>query len=217
LVSATPKTGNDVFPLRADSLAYAPDATALASVVEKMSEVVIWKVAPVEQHSVRRSDAELQALWSDLASPDAGKAYQAINALGLSPAQTVPMLQRHLQAPPADPRVERLLKEMDSNQFNVRQQAEAELAKLGLAALPALASALQQKPALEMRQRLERLVEQSQTLTQALRAVHVLERTGTPEAKQMLEGLAKNSKIPRLADEAKASLGQLSKRDTGRP
>jgi hypothetical protein len=50
-----------------------------------------------------------------------------------------------------------------------------------------------------------------------LRAIEVLERLGTPEARQALETLAKGVPEARLTQEAKASLERLAKRSIARP
>ena len=46
----------------------------------------------------------------------------------------------------------------------------------------------------------------------ALRAVEVLEHVGTPEARQVLEGLTQGAPEARLTQEAKASLERLARR-----
>jgi hypothetical protein len=51
--------------------------------------------------------------------------------------------------------VDRLLADLDSDRFAVRQQAEAELEKMGWMVEPALCKALESKPSLEMRRRIE--------------------------------------------------------------
>ena len=59
--------------------------------------------------------------------------------------------------------------------------------------------------------RLERGPLSPETL-RALRAVEVLERLGTPEAKRCLEGLAKGVPAAPQTREARAALGRLANR-----
>jgi cell division septum initiation protein DivIVA len=73
------------------------------------------------------------------------------------------------------------------------------------------------QPSPELQQRIQQLLEQLETVPsaerlQALRAVEVLEIAGTPEARQLLEVLAKGAPEARLTQEAKASLERLTKR-----
>jgi hypothetical protein len=60
---------------------------------------------------------------------------------------------------PADAeRIQQLLGQLAADDFPTRQRADQELEKLGLAALPALREALAQNQGLEMKQRVERLI-----------------------------------------------------------
>jgi hypothetical protein len=61
---------------------------------------------------------------------------------------------------PADPqRIAKLITDLDSEQFQVREKASQELEKMGEAAEPALLKALAGRPSEEARKRLERLVD----------------------------------------------------------
>jgi hypothetical protein len=63
------------------------------------------------------------------------------------------------KVPPADAAlVARLIKELDSNEFAVREKASAELTKLGARAEPALRKAMADRPPLEVTQRLQALL-----------------------------------------------------------
>ncbi len=73
-----------------------------------------------------------------------------------------------------------------------------------------------------MRRRIEALMEKLRAVTRpealrALRAVAVLEDIATPEARQLLETLAKGAPEARLTQEAKASLTRLAKQRTTGP
>jgi hypothetical protein len=110
--------------------------------------------------------------------------------------------------------------DLDTNQFAVRESAKQELEKLGEIAAPACRKALEQKPSVEARRRLEALLEKqsrewqnpSSERLRTLRAVEVLEHIGTPEARQVLETLAKGAPEARLTQEAAESLQRLSRR-----
>ena len=85
---------------------------------------------------------------------------------------------------------------------------ESELADL---AEPALLAALHDKPSVEKRRRVEDLLKRldasvSPELLRGVRAVEVLESLGTPEARQVLQTLAKGAAEARLTREANAAL-----------
>jgi hypothetical protein len=68
-------------------------------------------------------------------------------------------------------------------------------------------------PALEMRQRLEQLLEKRDAAHVRLgRAVQVLEYTGDQQARKLLDQLAQGPPAARLTQEAKAALERLSRR-----
>src|SRR5262249_49925638 len=90
-------------------------------------------------------------------------------------------------------------------------------------AAPALRRALGGRPALEVRKRLEGLLEKALLRPptgpelQALRAVEALEKIASPEARQVLRGLAKGAPEARLTREAMAALGRLTRRPVSSP
>jgi RNA polymerase sigma factor (sigma-70 family) len=166
--------------------------------------------------------SELEALWDDLAAEDAARAFRAVQRLAAAPAHAVPFLARRLRpAEPADSkRVARLIADLDSDQFRVREAAGAELEQLGEAGTGACQEALNGRPSAEVRRRLEALLDRqrgqqwypSADRRRAARAPEVLERADTPEARQLLGRLARGVAEAYLTREAKASLERLSKR-----
>ena len=82
-----------------------------------------------------------------------------------------------------------LVADLDRDTFAVREKASQELEKLGESVVGALRAKLADRPALELRQRLERLLDKfdgkglSAEQLRAVRAVQVLEHMGTAEAK----------------------------------
>jgi hypothetical protein len=113
--------------------------------------------------------------------------------------------------------------DLDDRRFAVRERAVRELKALGEPAVPALRQALRGGPALETRRRAEQLLEGllrvpiTGEALRSLRAVEVLERVGTAEAKGVLERLAGGEPEARLTCEAKASLNRLGRRSFGIP
>jgi RNA polymerase sigma factor (sigma-70 family) len=180
-----------------------------------------------DKKSTRRADKEadspvakeLEALWIALASEDAGKAYEAITALAKAPKEAVPFLQERLLVPPPPPpdpqRLSQLIADLASTTFAVRQKATEELEKVAKAAEAALGKALAQNPSLEVRRRLERLLERLKTPSgdelRQVRAIQALEYAGTPEAKRVLETLARRADGAPATREAQGSVERLLK------
>jgi len=105
-----------------------------------------------------------------------------------------------------------LLADLGGPQFTVRQKATKELDELGEAAMTAYQSALAARPTLEVRQRLEALVEKRlKERRHTLRALEVLERCGTSDARQVFETLAKGAPGASLTVDAQAALARLAK------
>src|SRR5262249_19930441 len=119
---------------------------------------------------------------------------------------------------PADPkRLAQLLIDLDSKRFELRRQAQSELEGLGEVAEPALRKALGGNPSLDVRQRVERLLDNlSGQVPQAgqlgeLRAVELLELMGSSEAQQLLRALAMGAPEARLTREARSAIRRLTR------
>jgi hypothetical protein len=104
-------------------------------------------------------------------------------------------------------RVAALVRSLDADEFRQRESAYEELEKLKEAAEPALREALEAKPSPEVRRRLAELLEKtSGEWLRTRRAVEALELSGSPEARQVLEALARGAAGARLTREATAAL-----------
>jgi hypothetical protein len=112
---------------------------------------------------------------------------------------------------------------LDSDRFETREQASAELQRLGEQAEPALRKAMAAKPSLEASRRLRALLDRVERRTpsaeqlHALRAVEVLEHIGSPEAQRVLQTLAEGAPEAMLTREAKAALVRLAHRSNTAP
>jgi RNA polymerase sigma factor (sigma-70 family) len=206
---------------RVTKLLFAENGRALVSAGTDTTALV-WDLtglrAQGEHSEQKRIPSDLEDLWTALADSNGTKAYQAIWQLAATPGRTVKFLREHLHpAEPADEKtLGRLVADLDGPAYPVRERATRELSKLERLAESALRKALAGQPSPELRQRIQQLLEQLETVPsaerlQALRAVEVLEIAGTPEARQLLEVLAKGAPEARLTQEAKASLERLTK------
>lgn len=196
----------------ATAIAFAPDGRRLATGLFDTTTLV-WDMTALAYSK------DLARLWSDLAGPDDSRAYAALCTMEQRvTSEVVAFLKKQL--PPAkspDPQLlKKLLLDLDSDQFTVREAAARDLDALAEQAAPLVRQLLAGKPSLEVRKRLEtslsraKLLRPGQTL-RAVRAVEILERIGTAEAKQMLQELAGGAAEARLTQEAKAAVQRLAK------
>jgi hypothetical protein len=111
-------------------------------------------------------------------------------------------------------RVQELLRQLDDQQFRVRDSATSELLRMGDHIVPALDQALAAKPPLETARRLQSLRSKLTGMTlhgerlRCYRAIEVLEMIGTPQARQMLQTLAAGAPGALLTTSARAALGR---------
>jgi hypothetical protein len=171
---------------------------------------------PVQPQTIDRPAKLLEAAWEVMASTESAKGVQGC-AIVYGSKQAVTFLKEQLKVkvPEVDEkRLAQLIADLDSDSFEAREKASAELAELGLAALPALQKAVKDTESMEVRMRAQRLLDKSKdspVLVQAKRGLEVLVALRTPEAKELLETLAKGPEKDWLTAEAKEAVGRLAK------
>ncbi|HKI35235.1 MAG TPA: PQQ-binding-like beta-propeller repeat protein [Gemmataceae bacterium] len=184
---------------------------------------VVWDVSrlvPPRREATKLTEAQLTALWHELAGENAAEGYRAVGrAVAAGPQAVAPLRERLEQSAGVDgKRIASLIADLDSDEFDTRERATKELELIGVKAVPALRKALDGSPSAEVRQRTEGLLKkldgpmavgQQQRLARALEA---LEAIGAPEAVKALEALAKRGANDELGQEAKAALERLAKR-----
>src|SRR5207245_11539520 len=126
------------------------------------TSALVWDLSRIRPapHPLRELNAaEIEMQWAALPGQDAAKAFEAMLTLLASPTEAVVFLAKRLEpAPRIDGKLlDKLIADLDSGQFKVRQQASAELLKLDDRALPAIDNALAATPPLEAKKRLEDL------------------------------------------------------------
>ncbi len=200
----------------AEVLALSPDGRTLAT-GHADSTILLWD-ATLRGAARPLMAAQAEACWADLTGADAARAYAAVWRLADDPRRAVALLAGRLApiAPPPAELLQRLLRDLGSDAFAVRQPAERQLRQLGERAEPALREALRQERTIEPKRRTEALLAAlspagllSGEALRALRAVHVLEHAGTAEARQLLERVAGGVPTARLTREAAAALARL--------
>ncbi len=211
-----------------ESLDFAPDGKHLAS-AGMDTTILVWDLsdltARIPKPPANLSERELEALWNDLASDDAARAYRAIGALAASPARSVDLLRRRLHPPqpPDAGRLARLIAALDDDQFAVREKAVEELSALGEWAEAPLRVAQAGKSSAESRRRIAKLLDEiaagsitPETL-RAIRAVELLERLATPPARELLRTFAAGTPGTRLTREAQETLQRLARANARPP
>jgi hypothetical protein len=185
--------------------------------------ILIWNAErPPSAKLPALTDQELKALWRNLASAQAPRAYEAAAVMISRPEQAVAFVKQTLAPPPVLPaaRVDQFIQELDDEQFTVRQRAAKELEALGDRAEEALRKALKRENAsVESHRRITELINRLDAgaipfeKLQRIRGTTVLERIATPDASRLLEHLADLESEAWFHHEVQASLKRLRARD----
>jgi hypothetical protein len=163
----------------------------------------------------------VQALNSDKAAEGYRAVWELARAGDGATAWLAKQLPTFKPVPPA--RLRRLLARLGSDDYEEREEASAELEKLGFAAEDALRKLVSRKAdpearrrARELLARLERAAGEQHWLLFG-RALEALEQAGTPAARNALRVLAGRGAGLRLRREARAACRRLERLDGKRP
>jgi WD40 repeat protein len=204
------------------ALAFSPDGKRLATGGADTT-ALIWDLTgwltEGKRPEGKLTAAEFEQAWTDLANADARKAYLALWALAADPEQTLARLRERLRPAAAvdSKRVQRLIADLDSEEFLVRQKASEELARFGAQVVPLLKKILEGDPSTEVRQRIEALLDkQTKVVTSPearrdRRGMEVLEQIDTPAAEMWLKRLASGAPESWITVQARAALGRRGK------
>jgi WD40 repeat protein len=205
-------------------LAFSPDGKTLVSGHEE-GYLLAWDVSSVSpfksSESRKATKEEWESWWADLAAEDTRKAGVAIWKWVDADSQAVGFLRDRLKpapGPPAD-KMKQWIADLNSNEFQRREEATRQLADLQELALPALKEFLKGKPSAEQRRRIEGLLEPSLLVKspdkkREFRSVQVLERIGNSESRVLLGELAKGAPEASLTINAKAAADRLDRKTT---
>ena len=145
---------------------FSPDGRRLATAGNDESSVLIWDVAGVVNRPfpavARPSAADLKGWWAELLEPSPDKAYKAIWRFAATPEQALPYLASAIRPiKSSEPAVvARWIKELDSDEFKIREQASFELKQLGDTVVDALRQAKKGNVSIEQAKRIDELLEE---------------------------------------------------------
>jgi WD domain, G-beta repeat len=197
---------------------FSPDSRFLARWTPSGQPVGMMSLHPgFDKKTLRDPDAAWDAL-----SGEAKEAHASLWALIDHGPKAVELIGQKLKPTVEfdEAAIKQAIAELDSVQFAKREAASKRLTEAGPIAVPALRSALANQPSAEVRQRVEALlssIEAEASLPgpesrRRARAVAVLERIGTPDARTILEKLAAGAPATTLTEDASAAVGRLKRR-----
>jgi WD40 repeat protein len=162
---------------------------------------------------------EFDRRWQALAGENPAAAYEALWALAQAGDKAAALLGARLEpARAAGPRAKQLLADLNHKRFAVREAAFRELKKLGTLAEADLREALKGTVSAEVRARVQLLLGQcgahpaTPEERRQTRALQILERIASREARQVLARLADGAPGAWLTGEARAALARLKRR-----
>ncbi|VTR93808.1 wd-40 repeat : Uncultured bacterium genome assembly Metasoil_fosmids_resub OS=uncultured bacterium PE=4 SV=1: Sigma70_r2: Sigma70_r4_2 [Gemmata massiliana] len=207
--------GRWAVPVQSTALLLAGDTRAITALADGTG--LVWDLTAFPVRAKVSADTPTK-LWDTLAGKDSPATHKAAWELVDRPAEALDLIRDKLKPTrPADEvTVRKLISKLDDTDFVERESATKALQALSTAAAPALRSALKADPSAERADRIKRLlaalnapVVPAGDNLRELRAVAILERIGTAEARKVLDTLTGGIPDARLTVEAAAAVTRL--------
>jgi WD40 repeat protein len=207
-------------------VAFSPDSKLLASGSQDTT-ILLLDVSKLDGRPPKTTPSaeEMKKLWDVLAGADGAAAFKAVITLAGAGDKAVELIKGEIKpAPEIDAkRVKKLLADLDAKDFDMRESATNELAKLGAQVEPALKQALKGEGlTVEFKTRAEQVLQGISVLPKvgeplrADRALWILDQIGNEAAREELKRLAGGAPTARLTKDAKAALERLKRYSTAK-
>jgi RNA polymerase sigma factor (sigma-70 family) len=193
------------------ALSFTPAGRLLTGGLD--TTVLAWDVRPPRA----LANVSLAGAWNDLGARESGKSFRSEGRFLAAPAETVKLFAERVKPPTAlEPRrIQRLLGDLNSDAFAVREAASKAIRGLDEQAIPYLEATLKKAKSLEVRLRVKRILDEKQEAgisadqLRQIRAVMVLEMIGDGESRNLLRRWAGGPAGARLTREAALALKRL--------
>ncbi|MGC1276573.1 MAG: hypothetical protein WBC44_22965 [Planctomycetaceae bacterium] len=202
-------------------LADGPEHMLLSGGTDRTAAV--WSLANLNRSTLPAppiADADLDAAWESLASPDARTAYRALGLMERNTAQVLPAVRSRVErqllpVPEAD--LDRLFAELNNADYLVRERAAATLARAGDVLRPQFEQMLATTDSPEVRARLRLLLDRSGRSSRFTtgdflrlrRLIGTVKMLAGDESKRLLTLIADEFPDPAVANEALEALERL--------
>jgi hypothetical protein len=196
---------------RPSTLAFTPGGQLLSGGLD--TTVLAWDTRP---RPVAGS-VSLESAWNDLAERGADLSFKSEGRFLAAPAEAVKFFAEKIKLPAAlDPkRIEGLLADLGNDEFSLRERASKALQELDEQAKPYLERALKSAESLEVRRRVEMILEQRRAAAltseqiRQIRGVMILELIDDGNSRNLLKKWAAGPAGALLTGEAAAALQRL--------
>jgi RNA polymerase sigma factor (sigma-70 family) len=207
-------------PAKPVQFEFSPDGGRVAVSLADTSVVILdtapWR-AEIDKRIAKQVPADVGPLWDDLTG-DAPKALRAARLLSAAGDKGVDLLQSNVKARPIPDAkaMRKLIADLDSPRFAVREKAEGVLRELSAQAEPFLKRAQNAGPSPEAGKRLESLLKEiaahkfSPGELREVRAVQALNWMGTAAARALLAEWAKGDPAATLTRAARSHVSRPS-------